>query len=208
VPNDIDAAVQVNQEYGTVYFFKGDKVWTWDVAAGHLSPSTSRSLTTVFPGVPWSSIDAAVNWGNGRLYFFKGRDYVRFNLVNKRVDRSYPRTISSGWNGLFQGPLDAGLSFASQIYGNGRVTSNEERFFSFNLGEEPRTVKVELSGSGDADLYVRRGTRPTTADWNCRPFDSDSSEECMLIDATGRISVMVRGYSASSDFKLRATWAD
>ena len=44
---------------------------------------------------------------------------------------------------------------------------------SLALGDPKNSVIVDVgmatNGSGDADLYVRRGAKPTTATWDCRP---------------------------------------
>lgn len=56
---------------------------------------------------------------------------------------------------------------------------------------------------GDADLYVRVGERPTTADWDCRPYRSGSDEECTVeLAAEDTIFVMVHGYNTSNAYQL------
>jgi len=37
-----------------------------------------------------------------------------------------------------------------------------------------------LRGDGDADLYVRRGARPTTATYDCRPYLTATNETCTI----------------------------
>ena len=62
-----------------------------------------------------------------------------------------------------------------------------------------------LAGTGDADLYVRRGTAPTTASYDCRPYKNGSAETCTVTLAEpGVVHVMVRGYAASSTYTLTA----
>jgi hypothetical protein len=62
-----------------------------------------------------------------------------------------------------------------------------------------------LAGTGDADLYVKRGTAPTTASYDCRPYKSGSAESCAVtLTEPAVINVMVRGYAASSTFTLTA----
>jgi serine protease len=34
--------------------------------------------------------------------------------------------------------------------------------------------------NGDADLYVRQGSKPTTNDYGCRSTGSDSNEQCRM----------------------------
>jgi len=56
---------------------------------------------------------------------------------------------------------------------------------------------VVMSGTGDADLYVRTGSQPTTAAYDCRPYGGDSSESCTPAGA-GPWYVSVHAYKASS----------
>ena len=65
-----------------------------------------------------------------------------------------------------------------------------------------------MTGTGDADLYVRRGSAPTTSSYDCRPYRSDSQETCEMLVA-GSYYVGVRGYRASTyDLNITVTPAD
>ena len=70
------------------------------------------------------------------------------------------------------------------------------------------TLTVKMTGSGDADLYVRFGAAPTRASYNCRPYLSSSTETCTLTVPTGASSayVAVDGYSSSSTYSITATY--
>jgi hypothetical protein len=57
------------------------------------------------------------------------------------------------------------------------------------------TVKVTMTGTGDADLYVRRGSAPTVDDFDCRARGDDSDESC-TVDGGGPIYVAVFGAAA------------
>jgi hypothetical protein len=66
--------------------------------------------------------------------------------------------------------------------------------------------RFTLSGSGDADLYLRVGAQPDTSSFDCRPYESDSEEECVItITDPARLHAMVRGYAASSQYTLKAS---
>jgi hypothetical protein len=45
-------------------------------------------------------------------------------------------------------------------------------------------LRVTMTGSGDADLYVRRGAQPSTRSYDCRPYAGNSSEECSVPQTT------------------------
>jgi hypothetical protein len=60
-----------------------------------------------------------------------------------------------------------------------------------------------MTGTSDADLYVRIGAKPTTTTYDCRPYKTGSNESCTVTLAQPAIiNVMVRGYAATSDFTL------
>ena len=63
-------------------------------------------------------------------------------------------------------------------------------------------------GTGDADLYVRFGSAPTTTTYDCRPYLSSSNETCTIATAqAGTYHVMVRGYSAFSGISLTGSYS-
>jgi hypothetical protein len=66
-------------------------------------------------------------------------------------------------------------------------------------------LKVTMTGSGDADLYVRFGAQPTTATYACRPYQESTNESCDLAVPAGATQafVSVNGYAASSTFQLK-----
>jgi hypothetical protein len=84
----------------------------------------------------------------------------------------------------------------------GTLAANQEvRFATPTLAAG--TYAFTMTGTDDADLYVRVGAEPTTAAFDCRPYKGGSDESCEVsLGAPAPIHVMVRGYSASSSFEL------
>ena len=63
-------------------------------------------------------------------------------------------------------------------------------------------VKI-FGGTGDADLYVKKGSVPTTSSYDCRPYTSGNTETCdMSSFGTGTYYIMVFGYRAVSGLTL------
>ncbi|MCX7555723.1 S8 family serine peptidase [Xanthomonadaceae bacterium JHOS43] len=63
-------------------------------------------------------------------------------------------------------------------------------------------------GSGDADLYVRRGAQPTTTDYDCRPYRVGNSETCQFsATMSGTWYAMLVGDPSFSGVKLEARYA-
>ncbi|MDN3612208.1 S8 family peptidase [Vibrio ostreicida] len=62
-------------------------------------------------------------------------------------------------------------------------------------------------GSGDADLYVRFGAKPTTSTWDCRPYRYGNSEVCSVSNTqNGRYYVMLNGYTSFSGVSVQANY--
>jgi hypothetical protein len=71
-----------------------------------------------------------------------------------------------------------------------------------------KTLKVSISGgSGDADLYTRFGSRPTTSTYSCRPYLTGNTESCTTSGTqSGDYYVMIRGYQTFSGVSLIASY--
>ena len=64
-------------------------------------------------------------------------------------------------------------------------------------------------GTGDADMYVRRGAEPTNTAFDCRPFRFGNDETCFFPKpAAGVWYVYIRGFSNSAGFSLYNTFVD
>lgn len=62
-------------------------------------------------------------------------------------------------------------------------------------------------GSGDADLYVRFGSAPTTSSYDCRPYVNGNNENCDFASPSeGRYYIMLRGYSSFSGVSLSVSY--
>jgi hypothetical protein len=65
------------------------------------------------------------------------------------------------------------------------------------------TYQFAMTGTGDADLYVKIGREPTMSSYDCRPYKTGSNETCeVTLAQPTTIGVMVNGYASSSTFKL------
>jgi hypothetical protein len=88
------------------------------------------------------------------------------------------------------------------LHASGTVTRNQSRSWATPT-VAAGTYQFDLTGGGDADLYVRIGSDPTTSSYDCRPYLTGSNESCTVTLAqASTIHVMVRGYASSSSFEL------
>ncbi len=74
-------------------------------------------------------------------------------------------------------------------------------------GQAGLTV-VTTGGSGDADLYVRFGSLPTTGSFDCRSFEFTNEETCGFnAPAAGNWYVLLRGFGTYAGVTLTATYS-
>ncbi len=64
-----------------------------------------------------------------------------------------------------------------------------------------------MTGTGDADLYVRFGASPTASTYNCRPYLNGSNETCDLTVPVGQTQayILISGYAAAT-YQLAVTY--
>ncbi|MDE2408415.1 MAG: M4 family metallopeptidase [Xanthomonadaceae bacterium] len=67
-----------------------------------------------------------------------------------------------------------------------------------------KTATISIAGgTGDADLYVRAGSAPTTSSYTCRPYKTGNAETCTLTPTTATTYyIKVNAYSAFSGVML------
>jgi len=71
-------------------------------------------------------------------------------------------------------------------------------------------MKFQIAGgTGDADIYVKFGSAPTTTSYDCRPYTSTNNETCEFNPArSGTYYVMVRAYAAYTGVTLTVSAVD
>ena len=55
-------------------------------------------------------------------------------------------------------------------------------------------LRATMNGTGDADLYVKAGSQPSSSNYDCRPYEPDSSESC-TVQGNEAIYIAINGYS-------------
>jgi hypothetical protein len=130
---------------------------------------------------------------------------LSYEQIFRSIDRSQVIVVSGEEDNVFV-PGGGGGGNGDANWGGltqqGTVTRNQEtRFSTPKLA--PGSYKFTMTGSSDADLYVRIGNEPTAELYDCRPFLSGSNETCTVsLNTAAPLHVMVRGWNPSSSFKL------
>lgn len=129
-------------------------------------------------------------------YYVQVRAYESFSGLSLLA--SYDGGGSGGSQALTEGEQLHGLSGGA----------DSESYFHLDVPASSENLVVAISGgSGDADLYLRYGTSPTTSTYDCRPYQSGNDEQCTVASPqNGTYHLMVRGYSAFSNLSLQATY--
>ena len=79
---------------------------------------------------------------------------------------------------------------------------DSQTFYSFSVPSGASNISIVTSGgTGDADLYVKLGSKAAINNWDCRPYESGNAESCPLTQS-GDYSVMLSGYSTYSNVRL------
>jgi len=87
---------------------------------------------------------------------------------------------------------------------------NSEKIYRIQVPAGQTNLEIaSWGGTGDADLYVKFGARPTTTDYDYRPFLAGTDETVSVNNPTaGTWYIMLRGYSDYSGASLKATYGD
>jgi len=119
--------------------------------------------------------------------------YSAFSNVSLVAD--YDETSNPPAGGvLTNGVAKTGLSGAA----------SSETLFTLNVPAGATGLSFAMSGgSGDADMYVKFGSVPTTSSYDCRPWKAGNNETCSISNVqTGTYHIMIRAYSAYSGISL------
>ena len=111
------------------------------------------------------------------------------------------------------GTIGGGTSCGSNCLTNGvPITGlsgarNQELVYTI---EVPANASLNISmsgGTGDADLYVRKGAQATTSVYDCRPYANGNNESCNLGSGQGgKYYITLRGYNAFSGVSIVASY--
>ena len=142
------------------------------------------------------TINATASAGN---WYVMVRAYAAYSGATLEATFDTPSTPMPPGGGdavLVSGEAVEGLSGAA----------GSERVYSFEV--PPGTTNLDFSiafGSGDCDLYVKKGSPPTRTSYDYRPFRDGNNETVNATPTAGTWYVMLRGYRAYSGVTLIAT---
>ena len=207
-----------NSSAGTYNIYFGNANWnegsaTWNNVGG--DNQQGALITTVSPTttgllrVDLSDKAVLENWltqGNYGLVIASSGTTDGIDMTSKESGTAPVLKVS------FNEASDCGTpSVMELISGEGinelSASKGDSLLFFIELDDQTNTLSVNMSGgSGDADLYVKAGSEPTTSSYDCRPWKDGNNEVCELTDVNaGRYYIMLNGYDDFSDVTLLAT---
>ena len=137
--------------------------------------------------------------------------------ILKTSARSFPATCSQCGSGIVDASaaVDAAGGVippppADNVLENGVAVNNlsagsgQSISFTMDVPAGMTSLSFAISGgTGDADLYVKYGSAPTTSAYDCRPYLNGNNETCNISPVqAGTYYVMIQAYTAFSGVSL------
>jgi Zn-dependent metalloprotease len=126
-------------------------------------------------------------------YYLKVHGYSAYSGVTVKASYS---TGGGGTGGLQDGVPVTGLA----------GSTGQELSYTVTVPTGSNLSIAISGGTGDADLYVKKGSAPTTSSYDCRPYRTGNAETCSFSAASGTYYIKVRGYTSFSGVSLVANW--
>ena len=200
------------------------------VARTNLGSSTELSFTMVVPaGATDLSFDMVGGTGDADLYVRFGSaptstsyDCRPFNsgntescpIASAQEGTYYIKVVAySTYSGVsltgsFTEPSGGGATGGSASVTNISVARGAWTNYTIDIPAGMATLDFTMSGgTGDADMYIRRGSQPTSSTYDCRPYNSGNNETCSFTNPTADTWwIGIYGYSAASGVSLDVTY--
>ncbi|CAM5269028.1 Peptidase OS=Rhodanobacter lindaniclasticus OX=75310 GN=B1991_14740 PE=3 SV=1 [Rhodanobacter lindaniclasticus] len=129
-------------------------------------------------------------------YYIKVHGYSSYSGVTVKASYSTGGGGGGGDGGLQNGVPVTGIAGAK----------NSKTYFTVTVPAGSALTISTSGGTGDADLYVKQGSKPTTTSYDCRPYKTGNNETCSGSNESGTYYIMLNGYRAYSGVTLKASW--
>lgn len=110
--------------------------------------------------------------------------------------------------GSFTEPSTGGNTGGTASAEDLSATRNNWLRYTIDIPAGMSTLEVAISGgSGDADLYLKSGSQPSTSSYDCRPYETGNNEVCTITNPTaGTWHIGLRAYSTFSGVDLNLSY--
>jgi len=174
-------------------------------ATARFSDGTSRNVTST---ASWSENSPYASIYGGRLSA-RSVSGNRSLVVTASYSYAGVRRSSSRPVTIVDSPSERVLRNNVPVNGLSGATGSLQYFKITVPSGQMQLVVTTSGGSGDCDLYVKPGSRPTTSSYNGRSSGWTNNEKITIKSpAAGTWYIMLRGYRAYSGLKLTASYAN
>lgn len=156
-----------------------------------------------------------VSYGNGCGNIGFPGIYTRVSSYTTWIDSKTQANSSGGTGGGGSNPGGGttpppSTNFSGVEFTQSAVSGTSGSWKDFGLAVPAGVTKLQVSisgGTGDADLYVRAGSLPTSALYDCRPFKNGNVETCTLaVSAAGNYFLSLNAYKSYKNVTLTADY--
>ncbi|MBA6364713.1 M4 family metallopeptidase [Colwellia sp. BRX8-8] len=135
------------------------------------------------------NVESCAGTSTGGTYYVRVKAYSAFSGVSLTGSFTEAATGNPALNGSES---------------NVAVSKGQWKRFTQVLPAGYADLTISLSGgSGDADLYIRRGVQSTASAYDCRPYKNGNNESCSFTNpAAGTWYIDIFGYSTASGMTL------
>ncbi len=215
IPPD-DSALENNVSVSISGPSKSEKMFTFEVPA----EATSLSFNTSGGS---GDADLYIRFGAEptlSVYDCKGTSSTSTeHCTISTIETGTYYVIVQAWNQINNVSLTAAYDTTTTPPDDGNVLQNgtpkagisgakyENVEFTMVVPAGASNIKFEISsGSGDADLFVKFGSKPTSSSYDCRPYRNGNNESCTMNHSGGTYYIMLNGYSAFSGLNLTGSY--
>lgn len=199
-PGGLSATGGINQ-VSLVWTANGES----DIAGYNLyrSGSATGSFSKLNSNVIIATTYTDSGLADGVTFFYKvtavdsiANESVQSSALSATTDSSIPAPGNLLQNGV---PLS-----------NLSAVQNTEVLYTIDVPQGATNLNIVLSGgTGDADLYVKFGSEPSTSSYDCRPYQTGNNESCAFATPTaGKYYVKLIGFTAFDGATLTATYTE
>lgn len=138
--------------------------------------------------------------------------------ILKTTTRAFPATCTNCGTGIVDanaavtkaagGTTGGGTTPVTSTTSNITVAKSAWKYYTLVVPAGKTSLTISTSGgTGDADLYVRKGAQPTSTTYDCRPYKTGNAETCTFTNPTATTYYIgIYGYSAVSGLTLTTSY--
>lgn len=153
--------------------------------------------------------ESRMNDINGKIHTANDSNYNTNHIANfAKLSMSYIGELAKGNTDTTSNPTDELQNGVAKTGISG--VSKQQMFYSLDVPAGATALNFKTSGgTGDADLFVKFGTKPSLTVQDCKSTSSGNNESCVISPVqTGTYHVMVEAWSAINSVSLTGSYTD